>query len=93
MMLVAVGLARLRQQDQRRCIGGLGGEDEIKQNERVLVPVVDEPDHIECDPGGDDEALSQDVPRRSEEPRHLLSTPPEPIVAEGAALRTHRMRG
>ena len=35
--LVAVGLTGLRQQNQRRGIGGLGREGEIEQNERIDV--------------------------------------------------------
>ena len=48
--LVAVGLARLREQDQRRGVGGLRREDEVEQDERVRVPVVDQRHRVEDDP-------------------------------------------
>lgn len=38
MHLVAIGLARLGEQDQRRSISGLEGEQEVQGDERVHVP-------------------------------------------------------
>ena len=48
--LVAVGLTRLREQDQRRGVRGLRREDQIQQDERVRGPSGDERDRVERDP-------------------------------------------
>ena len=37
---VALLLAVLGQQDERRGVGGLGGEHEVEQDERVRVPLA-----------------------------------------------------
>jgi len=71
-LLVAVGLTRLREQDQRRRVRGLRREDEVQEDERFRVPVVDERDRVERDPQRDDDRLADDVARRPEEARSLL---------------------
>src|SRR5947208_820044 len=84
--LVPLGLARLRQQDQRRRVGGLGGEAEIQEDERFRVPVVDERDGVEDDPGCNDERLADDVLRRAKEASSALGRTAKGILAEGAVL-------
>src|SRR5919197_5851891 len=69
---VAVGLTRLCEQDQRRCIGSLRREGQIKEDEWVAVEAKRDCDRVERDPRNDDDRLTQDVLRRSEEARDFL---------------------
>jgi len=80
--LVALGLTRLRQQDQRRGVCGLGGEREIEQDERIGVPVLDDRDRVEHDPEHDHDRLADDVLRRPEEARRVLRRPTERVGPE-----------
>ena len=83
--LVALGLPGLREQDQRRGVGGLGREREVEEDERVRVEVDEDRVGVERDPGDDDEGLGEDVLRRAEEARQPLGVLAEPVVAEGRA--------
>jgi len=66
-VLVPVGLAGLREQDQRRRVRGLEREREVEENEWVGIPAAGEGERIEDDPDDDDDRLADDVPRRAEE--------------------------
>src|SRR5207237_6772531 len=83
--LVAVGLAGLREQDQRRRICRLGREREVEEDERVLVEVNEDRVAVEDDPEDDDERLGRDVLRRPEETCEPLGYLAEPVVAERRA--------
>lgn len=65
--LVPVRLSGLRQQDQRSRIGGLQGEGEIQQDERLGVPTQRHRDHVGHDPKNDQHRLTDQKPRRPEE--------------------------
>jgi hypothetical protein len=84
--LVAVGLTRLGEQDQRRRVRGLGREREVQQDERARIPVGDDRDRVERDPEDDDDGLADDVLRCAEEPRRLLRAAPEGVAAERAVV-------
>jgi hypothetical protein len=59
--LVTVGLAVLGEQDQRRGVGGLGGEAQVEQDERIGIPVTNDPDDIEGDPDEHRQRLADQV--------------------------------
>ena len=80
--LVAVGLTGLRQQDQRRGIGGLGREGEIEQNEGIDVE-LGPARGVDPDPQRDDEGLRDKEGRRAEEAREILRFLPEPVISKG----------
>src|SRR6185295_16912604 len=81
--LVALGLARLRQEDQRRRVRRLGREREVEEDERVRVEVDEDRIAVERDPGDDDDGLAEDVARSAEGTRQPLRPPAEPVVTEG----------
>ena len=58
--LVAVGLAGLREQDQRGGVGGLEGEGEVEQDERVGVPAQRDEGDVCRDPRRDDDGLADE---------------------------------
>src|SRR5437667_201149 len=82
----ARSLARLRQQDKRRRVGGLRRKGEVEEDERVRIPVRHDRDGVERDPGDDDERLPDNVSRRSEEARRAFCPPTEGICTEGAVV-------
>ena len=53
-------LAVLGQQDQRGGVGGLGGEGQVQQDERVRVPPQGDDDDVDEDPDGDDDGLDDE---------------------------------
>ena len=66
---VAVVLPVLRQQDQRGGVGGLGGEGQVEQDERVGVPLVRAHEHeVEGDPHDHEHGLDRQVAAGAEEP-------------------------
>ena len=79
--LVAVGLTGLRQQNQRRGIGGLGREGEVEQNERIDVE-LGPAGGVDPDPQRDDKRLRDQECRRAEEAGEILRFSPEPVVSE-----------
>ncbi len=84
MRLVAVGLPGLRQQDQRRRIGGLQRKGEIEQDEGIEVethPAREIGDH----PQQDQDRLGDQKHRRAEKPREALGLEGEPVIAESRA--------
>ena len=82
--LVAIGLPRLRQQDQRCGVRGLQAEREIQEDERVEVE-VDQPDHVRQDPHADEDRLPDEEGRRPEETREALRpSPNQPTPKVGA---------
>jgi hypothetical protein len=85
-LLVAVGLARRREQDQRRRVGGLQREGQVEEDERVRVPLQAEPDRVQDDPDNDDDRLADDVLRRPEKPRRILGVLAEGVLSEGAVV-------
>src|ERR1051326_7108175 len=84
--LVPVRLARLREQDQRRGIGGLRREREIQEDERVRIPAERDSCGVDRDPHGHEDRLAEDVLRRSEEPRGLLGAAAERVLSERAVV-------
>ena len=87
--LVAVGLPRLREQDQRSSVGGLRREAEIQEDEWLGIPVVHERQRVERNPRRDDQGLPHDVLRRSKETCGAFGPPPERVLTEGAVLFLH----
>ena len=85
--LIAIRLTRLGQQDQRRGVGGLETESEIKKNERIDIEMNDAGD-IENDPTRDEQGLADQKRGSSEKSGECLSFQREPIVAESG----HEMR-
>jgi len=59
-------LAVLRQQDQRGGVGGLGGEGQVEQDERVRIPPQRDDDDVDEDPDGDDDGLDDEEPGGAE---------------------------
>src|SRR5271170_6685191 len=57
---VGVGLTVLAEEDQRGCVGGLSGEDQVQQNERVRIPVMYRGEEVQADPQHDDHGLHDD---------------------------------
>ena len=70
--LVAVGLSRLREQDQRRGVRGLQAERQVEQDEGIEVE-LDDADGVQRDPGRDDERLRA---RERSASRRTGRTPP-----------------
>ena len=66
MRLVAVGLSRLGEQDERCRVGGLRAEREVQQDERIGVE--GRPGRrVDVDPDDDDQRLPDQEARRPEE--------------------------
>ena len=85
---VPVVLPVLGEQDQRRRVGGLGGERQVEQDEGVRVPVLDQADGVEHDPPDDQDALADQEPAGAQEPGDPLGDPPEGVVVvRGADAR------
>lgn len=80
--LVAIRLSGLREENQRRRVGGLEAEGEVEEDERVDVERR-EPHHVGRDPQPDDCRLADDERRRPEEAGKPLRLQAEPIPAEG----------
>src|SRR5207253_442751 len=89
--LVPVGLARLREQDQRCGVRRLGREDEVQHDPGPRIPVVDPADRVQDDPGDDDERLADDVLRRAEEARELLGTSAELVATDRTVRHNARL--
>src|SRR4051794_31255341 len=86
-MLVAVRLTGLREENQRSGVGGLRGEGEVQQDERVRVERLEqELAGVQRDPERDEDRLADDEPGRAEEARETLGGPPEGIAAKGASV-------
>ena len=83
--LVAVRLARLRKQNERRGIGGLQREEKIQSDERVDVPGKAEMQlsGIQQHPHAHRDGLPDDVLGRAEEPCGSFRQSPERVVAKG----------
>jgi hypothetical protein len=64
---VAVGLAVLGEQDERGSVGGLSGEGQIEQDERVGIPADGCCRDVQSDPDDDDDSLDDEESRRAEE--------------------------
>ena len=60
--LVAVGLAGLGEEDQRRRVGRLGREREVQQDERIRIPSEADRGGVDRDPQDDQDGLSDDEP-------------------------------
>ena len=78
---VAVSLAGLREQDERRGVSGLQAERQIEQNERIDVE-MENAGGVEEDPDADDHGLRHQENGRAEKSRERLRFEGEPIVAE-----------
>src|SRR5580700_7703628 len=57
---VGVSLPVLAEQDQRGSVGGLSGEDQVQQDERVRIPAMYESEQVQTDPQDDDHGLHDD---------------------------------
>src|SRR5919204_439713 len=86
MCLVAFGLTRLREKDERCGVRRLQREPEIQENEWVFIPAESQRSRVERDPGDDDDRLADDVLRRAEEACRLLRRTAEGVLAEGAVV-------
>src|SRR6266704_545332 len=92
MHFVAVGLSRLRQENERRGIGDLQAEGEVEQDEGIDVEVGQAGD-VEGDPDADEDRLHDEKERRAEEAGEGLRLDREPIVAEdGAEMQMRPMK-
>src|SRR5262249_47723220 len=80
--LVAVGLARLREQDERRGLGGLEAGGEVQQDEGIHIE-LHPPNDIHHHPDKDDDRLENQKYRRAKKPRESLGLQRKPIVAKG----------
>ena len=78
---VPVGLPVLRQQDQRRGVGGLGGERQVEQDERVGVPAQSDGEDVQRDPDDDDDRLDEEA-GGPDEPGDRLGEPAERLGVE-----------
>jgi hypothetical protein len=76
---VPVVLAVLGQQDQRGGVGGLRREGQVEQDERVGVPVLDQPDRVQDDPADHDDGLAGQEAAGAEEPGDALGHPAEGV--------------
>ena len=86
---VALGLARLGQQNQGGRIGRLSREGQIEEDEGVGVPLEDEdPEGVEGDPGDHDQGLDDDEGGGAEDPGEALGRLPEAVRAEGTLIGT-----
>src|SRR3984885_14994184 len=54
---VGVSLPVLAEQDQRGSVGGLSGEDQVQQDERVRIPAMHQSEQVQPDPQNDDHGL------------------------------------
>src|SRR6516164_2328815 len=79
--LVAVGLAGLSEQDQRRRISGLEREREIEQDERIDVELCPT-GHVNHDPEADNDGLGDKEGRSTEEAGEIFRLLAEPVAAE-----------
>ena len=59
--LVSIGLAVLRQEDQRRRVSGLGRGREVQKDERVRVKARRDDRDVERDPDDDDDGLADQI--------------------------------
>src|SRR5579883_557053 len=80
--LVARRLPRLREQNQRRCIGGLQAERQIQQDEWIRVEVDKQLETVEHDPERDNDRLTNQVLRGAEEAGDRLGKGAEAPAAE-----------
>jgi hypothetical protein len=77
---VPLGRAVLAQEDQRRGVGGLGGEQQVEQDERVWVEVfgvqvAHRGEGVVAQPQDDQDALGDDEALRAEDRRDLVRDP------------------
>ena len=79
--LVAVGLTRLREQDQRGRVGRLGTEGQVQEDEGIEVEVRPS-DRVRGDPERDQHGLRDQERRGAEEARERLRPQAEPIAPE-----------
>ena len=79
--LVALGLAGLRQQNQRCRVGGLQTEGEVQQDERIFVKRR-QPHDVDDDPERHHKGLTDEKHRRAEEAGEGFRLQREPVVAK-----------
>jgi hypothetical protein len=84
--LVPFGLAGGGEQDQWGGVGGLRGERQVEQDERVRVPLKPERGRVRRDPQTDQDRLPDNEPRGAKEAREALSSYAEAIVAERSMM-------
>ena len=89
--LVAIGLPRLREQDQRRRVGGLKTERQVQENEGVEVK-FDNPRNIQTDPDHNKKRLRDEEERGAKEAGEGFCLQREPIISEsGREMSMRRM--
>src|SRR6266702_6982050 len=81
MRFVAIGLSRLSEQDQRRCICRLKAERQIQKNERIHVETCHAA-HVQSNPYSDDQGLRQQKRWRAEEACERFRLQRKPVVTE-----------
>src|SRR5699024_9981760 len=91
-VLVPVLLAVLREQDQRRGVGGLGGEREVEQDEGVGVEAKRDDGDVEDDPDDHHDRLDQQVGAGAEEPGDGLAVAADGVGVEAEPRSTRRQR-
>jgi len=77
---VALTLPVLRHHDDRRCIGCLRGKQQVEQNIRLWVPVVDQRNHIQAHPCRYNERLPDNKPPGAHAARYFVG---EPLAKSG----------
>jgi hypothetical protein len=91
-VLVPVGLAGLREQDQRCRVGGLRREGEIQQDERIGIPAKADRKGVHRDPRDHRDRLAGYVLRRAEEARCGFSASPEGVFTKSTRHMRHTAR-
>ena len=84
MRFVAVGLAGLREEDERRGIGRLQTEGEVEENEGIDIE-MDDADDVENNPNRHDEGLPNEEDGRAKEAGKGLRFERKPIVPENGS--------
>src|ERR1700758_1254310 len=92
MRLVAIGLTRLCEQDQRCCVCRLKAERQIQQDERIHVETCHAA-HVQSNPYSDDQGLRQQKRWRAEEACERFRLQRKPVVAEdGRKMRMRKLK-
>lgn len=92
--LVTVLLPVLRQQDQWRGVGGLGGERQVQQDERVGgVPLPAHREQIQADPNDDDDRLPGQVAPGTEKARDRFAEPADGLGVDVERQPSRRAGG
>ena len=92
MRFVAVGLAGLRQKNERRGVGGLQAEGEVQKDKGIDIK-MGEPEDVDDNPDGDDERLADEKNRGAEETGECFGLEREPIIPkDGSEVPMRQMK-